>query len=99
MAAGSGIGGIAYSLGVRAMITDLGVPWTFRTMALTTFVVNFACTLLMRDRNKHVRPNMNAFNMGILRRYEFMLLLAWGFFSMLGYVVSHQQSLHLIFSF
>lgn len=87
MAAGSGLGGIAYSLGVRAMISDLGLAWTFRTMALTTFIVNFICTLLMKDRNKQIRPRLNAFDLGILRRYEFLLLVAWGVFSMFGYVV------------
>lgn len=40
----------------------------------------------MKDRNKHVRPNINAFDMSILRRYEFILILLWGIFSMFGYV-------------
>lgn len=86
MAGGSGLGGMAWSLGVRAMISNIGLAWTFRTMACIVFAVNMICTLLMRDRNKHIRPNINAFDMSILRRYEFFLLLAWGIFSMFGYV-------------
>lgn len=49
-----------------------------------TFVVNSICT---RDRNKHVNPNQRAFDLGLLKRYGFLLVLSWGFFSMLGYVM------------
>jgi MFS family permease len=86
-AAGSGIGGLTFSLAIRVMITRMGTPWAFRIVAAVTFVVNTICTILTRDRNKHVNPNQRAFDLRLLRRYEFLLVLSWGFFSMLGYVV------------
>ena len=85
--AGSGIGGLIFSLSIRAIISNLGRPWAFRIVACITLVNNAICTLLTRDRNKHVNPNQRAFDLGLLRRYEFLLVLSWAFFSMLGYVV------------
>jgi len=86
-AAGSGIGGLIFSLSIRAMISSMGRAWAFRIVACVTLVNNAICTFLTRDRNKHVNPNQRAFDLGLLRRYEFLLVLSWGFFSMLGYVV------------
>ncbi|KAI5800068.1 major facilitator superfamily domain-containing protein [Geopyxis carbonaria] len=86
-AAGSGIGGLAYSLGIRAIIARHGLAWAFRAVALCALVVNAACTALLRDRNKHVRPHQRAFDVALLRRWSVALVLAWGFFSMLGYIV------------
>lgn len=86
-AAGSGIGGLIFSLSIRHIITTMGTPWAFRIVAVAIFVNNSICTYFTRDRNKFVNPNQRAFDLAILRRYEFLLTVAWGFFSMLGYVV------------
>ncbi|KAI5818153.1 major facilitator superfamily domain-containing protein [Pyronema omphalodes] len=86
-AAGSGIGGLIFSLSIRHIITTMGTPWAFRIVAVAIFVNNSICTYFTRDRNKFVNPNQRAFDLAILKRYEFLLTVAWGFFSMLGYVV------------
>ena len=86
-AAGSGIGGLIFSLSIRAIIADISTAWAFRIVALITFVITGVCTFLIKDRNKHVNPNQRAFDLALLRRPEFVLVLAWGFLSMLGYVV------------
>lgn len=86
-AAGSGIGGLIFSLSIQSMIQSLGVAWAFRIVAICTFCVNSICTILIRDRNKIINPNQRAFDFTLLKRFEFLLLLAWGFFSMLGYIV------------
>jgi MFS family permease len=41
----------------------------------------------MKDRNKNVKPNQRAFNLALFKNPEFLLLLVWGFFSMLGYTI------------
>lgn len=69
------------------MLTNLSLPWTFRICALTTLAVNVICTILIRDRNHQIKPNQRAFDVSLLRRYQFVLLMFWGIFSMLGYVV------------
>jgi len=86
-AAGSGIGAIIYSLGANAMIEAIGLGWGFRVLAIVTASVNTICTLLVRDRNKAVGARFVAFDARLFKRVEFLLLLGWGFFSMLGYIV------------
>jgi MFS family permease len=85
--AGSGIGGLVYSLASSAMIQSIGLGWAFRILAIITLVVNGSCTILIRDRNKAIGSIYKAFSSELLKRPEFLLLLGWGFFSMLGYVV------------
>ncbi|KAF2486783.1 major facilitator superfamily domain-containing protein [Neohortaea acidophila] len=86
-AAGSGIGGLVYSLATGAMIDSIGLPWAFRVLGIITFVVNSICSALMRDRNKIIGSSLLAFDTNILVRLEYILLGLWGWFSMLGYVV------------
>ncbi|RKK32183.1 hypothetical protein BFJ67_g14870 [Fusarium oxysporum f. sp. cepae] len=49
--AGSGTGGLIYSLSIQRMIDSLGVSWAFRILAFVSFVVNGSATLFLRDRN------------------------------------------------
>jgi MFS family permease len=86
-AAGSGLGGLIYSLGAQAMIKNIGLPWAFRILAIIAFVVNTSCSLLIKDRNKQIGSSQLSFDYKLFKRMEFLGLLAFGFFSMLGYVV------------
>lgn len=85
-AAGSGIGGLIYSLAVGAIIPRYGLGWAFRILGIISCVVNLVCCNLLRDRNKAVGSRFTAFHLPLLRRPEFLLFLGWGVFSMLGYV-------------
>ncbi|KAF4556906.1 MFS-type transporter-like protein 17 [Elsinoe fawcettii] len=85
--AGSGFGGLLYSLATGAMIRNLGLPWTFRILGLLALVVNTVCSLLLRDRNKQIGSSQLAFDVRLFKRVEYLLLLAFGWFSMLAYVV------------
>jgi MFS family permease len=86
-AAGSGLGGLIYSLSAQAMIRNVGLPWAFRTLAVIAFVVNTACALLIRDRNKQIGSSQLSFDYRLFKKPQFVGLLAFGFLSMLGYVV------------
>jgi MFS family permease len=86
-AAGSGFGGLAYSLAAGALIERLGLPWAFRVLAAVSLVVNFVCAVLLRDRNASVGARLAAFDVRLFRRPEFWGLMGFGLFSMLGYVV------------
>ena len=68
-------------------IQSIGLGWAFRILAIVSCGVNVVCTLLVRDRNKAVGSVQMAFDIRLFRRPEFLLLLGWGFFSMLGYIV------------
>lgn len=85
-AAGSGLGGLIYSLAVGAIIPRLGLGWAFRILGIISCVVNLVCGNLLRDRNRLVGSRFSAFHLPLLRRPEFLLFLGWGIFSMLGYV-------------
>ncbi|CAI7665315.1 unnamed protein product [Penicillium pancosmium] len=85
-AAGSGLGGLIYSLAVGAIIPRYGLGWAFRILGIISCVVNLVCGNLLRDRNKLVGSRFTAFHFPLLRRPEFLLFLGWGIFSMLGYV-------------
>jgi MFS family permease len=85
-AAGSGLGGMMYSLAVGAIIPRLGLSWAFRILGILACIVNLVCANLLRDRNKAVGSRFKAFHLPLLKRPEFLLFLGWGVFTMLGYV-------------
>lgn len=86
-AAGSGLGGLAYSLAAGALLSSHGLGWTFRVLGLSSMTMNLIAANLMRDRNKAVGSKYRAFHFPLLKRPEFLLLQAWGVLSLLGYVV------------
>lgn len=85
--AGSGIGGLTYSLATEAMIERLSLAWAFRILGIVSFGANLVCAILVKDRNKEVGSSQLAFDVRLFRRVEFLLLLGYGLFSMLGYIV------------
>ncbi|KAM5463053.1 hypothetical protein MauCBS54593_007712 [Microsporum audouinii] len=86
-AAGSGIGGLSYSLAAGSLIPKVGLGWTFRVLGLCSFAMNLIASNLMRDRNKAIGSRYRAFHFPLLKRPEFLFLQAWGMLSLLGYVV------------
>ncbi|KAI5212411.1 MFS general substrate transporter [Aureobasidium subglaciale] len=85
--AGSGLGGLVYSLATGAMIPSIGLAWAFRVLGIIACVVNGVCAMLVKDRNKAIGSSQLAFDMQLFRRTEYLLLLGYGWFSMLAYVV------------
>ncbi|KAF2713338.1 major facilitator superfamily protein [Pleomassaria siparia CBS 279.74] len=84
---GSGIGGIIISLATTPMIMHLSLAWSLRIIGIVSGTMNILATCLLRNRNHIVRPPMHPFDVRLLRRLPVSLLLAWGFFSMLGYII------------
>ncbi len=84
--AGSGVGGVIFSLATGAMIKHVGLGWSLRMTGIVTFVTNSTATLLLRDRNFIVQPPQLGFDTSLLRQYKVQLLLGWAFTSMLGYI-------------
>jgi len=84
---GSGLGGLTYSLATNAMIANLGLAWAFRILAIVSFIVNFACSLAIRDRNKAVGAVHVAFHWVLFKHLEFWFFLSWGFFGIISYTI------------
>ncbi|WPG99207.1 Hypothetical protein R9X50_00201800 [Acrodontium crateriforme] len=86
-AAGSGVGGLVYSLAAGAIIKQLGLAWAFRILGIIACAFNSVCALLIRDRNKIIGSSQKMFESSLFKRPEYLLLNGYGFFSMLAYVV------------
>ena len=53
---------------------------------MISFVINLVCASILRDRNRAAGSRYSAFRLPLLKKPEFLFLLGWGIFSMLGYV-------------
>ncbi|KAJ6080547.1 hypothetical protein N7467_010300 [Penicillium canescens] len=85
--AGSGIGGLAYSLAVGKMIPTLGFPWAMRILGILCFVVNITCANLLRVPTNSRPPSNGAiFSLSLLKSPNFLMVLGWAFLSAFGYV-------------
>jgi MFS family permease len=84
--AGSGVGGIIFSFAASALISHISLAWSLRITAIITASMNLLATLLIRNRNEVIRPPQLGLDRQLLRRYDVLLLLSWGFISMLGYM-------------
>ncbi|SMY22756.1 unnamed protein product [Zymoseptoria tritici ST99CH_1A5] len=84
---GAGFGGLAYNLGAGAGLETLGWRWTYRILAISTLAVNLTCAVLLKDRNRLVRPSTKAFDVREYKRAETWLLITWGWMTELGYIV------------
>lgn len=85
--AGSGIGGLVYSLATSAMIRNLGLAWAFRILGILAAVVNGLCAITIRDRYSVIGKPSRGIDAGLLKRLEYWMVLGFGWFSMLGYIV------------
>ena len=85
--AGSGYGGLAFSLGTTAMIKHIGLAWSLRITGIISLIGNLIGALLVRDRNHVVKPPQLGFATHLLRRYDCVLLLGWAVTNLLGYMV------------
>jgi MFS family permease len=86
-AAGSGVGGAAFTWGTEAIIQRWSISWALRVTGLIALIAQFVAIAVIRDRNHAIKPSQLGFDTKLLRQYEVILLLAWAFTSMLGYVV------------
>jgi MFS family permease len=86
-AAGSGIGGVIFSFGVRAIISNISLAWALRITGCTSGFMNVLATAAIRSRDHIILPTLHPFDRALFRRMDVNLVLAWSFVSMLGYIV------------
>ncbi|CEL04958.1 hypothetical protein ASPCAL06081 [Aspergillus calidoustus] len=76
---GAGIGGLVYSLATEAAIRNLGLVWTFRVLGILAFT---------HDEREADKPRANvALELGLLKNSNFLLLIGFGVFTILGYFI------------
>ncbi|KAJ5201723.1 major facilitator superfamily domain-containing protein [Penicillium cinerascens] len=85
-AAGSGIGGLMFSLVDGTVMQNISYAWALRLTAILSCSILLIATLLIRDRNNAIQPSGRGFDIKLLRRTDVLLLLLWAFISMFGYI-------------
>lgn len=85
--AGSGIGGLIFSLATGVMIRNVSLSWALRITGIVTAAVNVTAVLFIRDRDDVIRPDYAGFDISLLRRSDVWLLLGWEFIILFGYIV------------
>ncbi|KAL2683407.1 hypothetical protein Neosp_007877 [[Neocosmospora] mangrovei] len=87
-AAGTGVGGIAYSLGTNRMLEDLGYATTMRILAALIFVFNGIGVLLLRSRDKQIGVIIRLpFDYRLLTTPGYPLILVYGLCCLFGYIM------------
>ncbi|CAG9953772.1 unnamed protein product [Clonostachys rosea f. rosea IK726] len=84
---GAGLGGAVYSLAAAAIIRNLSLEYAFRILGILAFVINTTCVILIKDRNKAIGSDQEAFKISLFKRGEYLLLIGFSAFTMLGYFV------------
>lgn len=83
--AGSGIGGLVFSLATGAMIRRLSLGWTLRITGCIALASNSLAVLLVRSRDDQVQPRYKLIDTALLKRVDVGLLLSWEFIMLFGY--------------
>lgn len=84
-AAGSGTGGLIYSLSVGAMIPQIGFLWAMRALGIISFVIILICGNLLRTNNSN-SGSRNILQFSVFRNPNYVALAVWGILSGFGYV-------------
>ena len=84
--AGSGVGGVLFSIATHHMIENISLSWSLRITGIVAFLMIVIAVSLIRDRNDVINPKQHPFDVQLLSRYDVWLLLLWAFVSMLGYI-------------
>ncbi|KAK6373268.1 hypothetical protein LTS17_008287 [Exophiala oligosperma] len=87
-ASGAGVGGIIFSAATTPMIDNLSLAWALRITGIVSFGVLLIASILIRDRNTTVRPQIKIFEVNLLKRPRVWLLIGYSFFNILGYIVT-----------
>lgn len=82
--AGSGVGGVVFSLAADRMIEHISLGWSLRITGIVAFVLLLLAIILIKDRNKAIKPPQHPFDTKLLYQYDVWLLLLWSVGSMLG---------------
>lgn len=82
--AGSGIGGLCFSIVSQLLIERLGVRSALRITALVSLIVGVSCGMLLKER---VPPSRRQVDLGLFRNIKFSILFIGGSISSLGIMV------------
>src|SRR5438046_9493684 len=85
-AAGSGAGGVLFSICTNLMIENISLAWAFRITAFCIFFVNSIVIIVLKDRIKVISARYRSFDLSLLRNFGFVSVIMCGFVMLFGYV-------------
>lgn len=86
-AAGSGIGGIIYNIGMQHVLEHRSFRWSLRAQAIMCFGLNIFSVLMVRTRNHDIKPVYKLYDHQIWTNFGCLCLELWIMFTQLGYMV------------
>jgi hypothetical protein len=70
------------------MIERISLQWALRITGISSSIMLVIASVLMRDRYTAIRPDIHPFDTRLIRQKGVLMLIAYTFFSMLGYIVA-----------
>ena len=84
---GSGVIGVIFSVATTPMIDNLSLGWALRIIGICSGGMLLLATVLIKDRNTTIKPDIHPFDTKLLNRKGILLLIGYTFFTVLGYIV------------
>ena len=84
---GSGVIGVIFSVATTPMIDNLSLGWALRIIGICSGGMLLLATILIKDRNTTIKPEIHPFDTRLLSRKGIILLIGYTFFTVLGYIV------------
>lgn len=86
-AAGSGIGGIVYNIGLEPLLRRRTFRWSLRAQAIICIGLNLISLCLIKSRNDKIKPVFKVYDKLVWRNFGCICLVVWIMFTLFGYVV------------
>lgn len=86
-AAGSGLGGIVYNIGMEPLLKHQSFRWSLRVQAIMGLGLNAVALVLIRSRNTSVKPVYKIYDKQVWCCFGYSCMVLWIMFTNFGYVV------------
>lgn len=86
-AAGSGLGGIVYNIGLQPVLENRSFRWSLRAQAIMCVGLNLLSLMMVKSRNTSIKPVFKVYDRLVWRNFGCLCLVIWIMFTLFGYVV------------
>lgn len=86
-AAGSGLGGIVYNIGLEKLLKRKTFRWSLRAQSIMCIGLNLISIMLVKSRNSSIKPVFKVYDGLVWRNFGCLCLVIWIMFTLFGYVV------------
>ena len=86
-AAGSGLGGIIYNIGLEPLLRRKTFRWSLRAQSIMCLGLNILAVLLVKSRNASIKPVFKVYDRLVWSNFGCLCLIFYIMFTLFGYVV------------